>query len=145
MRDFYIDVVIVLLFLNMESSNNRKSAAGANDHLANERTFLAWIRTGIGIMGFGFVVVKFSLFMKQVTAVLGNQMHIHQTGDSRVIGIFIVALGTCVVIFSYLSYMNTKRQLDEGRYYHSTMFVKIITIMIFLVSVLLLIYLMKTT
>lgn len=129
----------------MESSNHRKSAASPNDHLANERTFLAWIRTGIGIMGFGFVVVKFSLFMKQVTAVLGNEMHLHQTGDSRVIGIFIVALGTCVVIFSYLSYMNTKKQLDEGRYDHSTLFVRIITIMICFVSILLLVYLMKTT
>lgn len=35
------------------------------DHLANERTFLAWIRTSIGIMGFGFVVVKFSRFLCQ--------------------------------------------------------------------------------
>jgi hypothetical protein len=35
------------------------------DHLANERTFLAWIRTSIGIMGFGFVVVKFSRFLRQ--------------------------------------------------------------------------------
>ena len=35
------------------------------DHLANERTFLAWIRTSIGIMGFGFVVVKFSRFICQ--------------------------------------------------------------------------------
>ena len=129
----------------MESSNHKKSPAGANDHLANERTFLAWIRTGIGIMGFGFVVVKFSLFMKQVSAVLGNQRHIHQTGDSRIIGISIVALGTFVVIFSYFSYMNTKRQLDEGRYFHSTLFVKIITIMICLVSMLLLVYLMRTT
>jgi putative membrane protein len=134
-----------LLLLNMESSTHLKSAASANDHLANERTFLAWIRTGIGIMGFGFVVVKFSLFMKQVTAVLGKQLSLHQSGDSRIIGISIVGLGTCVVIFSYLSYMNTKRQLDEGRYAHSTLFVKIITVMICLVSILLLIYLMKTT
>ena len=34
-----------------------------NDHLANERTYLAWVRTGVGIMAFGFVVVKFSLFL----------------------------------------------------------------------------------
>ena len=40
-----------------------KSQGSAGDHLANERTFLAWIRTSIGIMAFGFVVVKFSLFL----------------------------------------------------------------------------------
>ena len=36
-------------------------------HMANERTFLAWMRTSIGIMAFGFVVVKFALFMKQMS------------------------------------------------------------------------------
>jgi uncharacterized membrane protein YidH (DUF202 family) len=45
----------------------------ASDHLANERTFLAWVRTSIGIMAFGFVVVKFTLFVKQLALLL------HQT------------------------------------------------------------------
>nr|WP_169818738.1 DUF202 domain-containing protein [Niabella ginsenosidivorans] len=49
---------------------NKNSKAGASDHLANERTFLAWIRTSIGIMGFGFVVVKFSLFIRQLALAL---------------------------------------------------------------------------
>ena len=35
-------------------------------HIANERTFLAWIRTSIGVMAFGFVVEKFALFIKQM-------------------------------------------------------------------------------
>ena len=39
--------------------------------MANERTFLAWIRTSIGIMAFGFVVEKFALFLKQVSYLLG--------------------------------------------------------------------------
>jgi putative membrane protein len=39
-------------------------------HMANERTFLAWIRTSIGIMAFGFVVERFALFLKQVTYIL---------------------------------------------------------------------------
>jgi putative membrane protein len=57
----------------MGSLNNRKSAAGANDHLANERTFLAWIRTGIGIMGFGFVVVKFSKLIMMYFTLMQDQ------------------------------------------------------------------------
>ncbi len=126
-------------------SKHRNSAAGPNDHLANERTFLAWIRTSIGIIGFGFLVVKFSLFVKQIAAVLGNKVHVSQTGDSRLIGIFLVGLGTCCIIFSYLNYLNTKRQLDEGNFYHSTLFAKIITVAICAVSLLLLFYLIKTT
>ena len=41
-------------------------------HMANERTFLAWIRTSIGIMAFGFVVEKFAFFIKEVSYVLGK-------------------------------------------------------------------------
>lgn len=126
-------------------SKHRQSAASPNDHLANERTFLAWIRTSIGIIGFGFLVVKFSLFVKQITAVLGNRVHVNQTGDSRIIGIFLVGLGTFSIIYSYLSYLNTKRQLDEGNFHHSTRFAKIITLAISAVSILLLVYLIKTT
>jgi putative membrane protein len=47
-----------------------KQAINPSDHLANERTFLAWIRTSVAIMGFGFVVVKFALFIKQIPLVL---------------------------------------------------------------------------
>jgi len=36
-------------------------------HMANERTFLSWIRTSVGIIAFGFVVEKFSLFVKQMS------------------------------------------------------------------------------
>ncbi len=45
-----------------------------SDHLANERTYLAWVRTSIGIMAFGFVVVKFNLFIKQIAIVLRNKL-----------------------------------------------------------------------
>ena len=49
------------------------------DHLANERTFLAWIRTSIGIMAFGFVVQKFALFMRQVSLFFLSPEMINQT------------------------------------------------------------------
>lgn len=44
----------------MEKINIKKNT---RDHLANERTLLAWVRTSIGIMAFGFVVFEFSLFI----------------------------------------------------------------------------------
>jgi putative membrane protein len=63
-----------------------------SEHLANERTFLAWIRTGIGIMAFGFVVVKFSVFLVQV----GNLSEKVMAGNilwSQIIGISLVVAG----------------------------------------------------
>ncbi|WP_229216389.1 YidH family protein [Dyadobacter sp. 3J3] len=114
------------------------------DHLANERTFLAWVRTSIGIMGFGFVVVKFSLFVRQITAVLGHKAETPSTGYSPVIGILLVGLGAVTILFSYIRYINTKKQLEIGQYYHSTVLIKVMTAAIFLVSLLLILYLVKS-
>lgn len=126
----------------METFTPPKQNAG--DHLANERTFLAWIRTSIGIIGLGFVVVKFSLFIKQVSVVLGAKTEVVQTGGSYALGILLVALGGLTIIFSFLRYNNTKRQLDEGSYLHSTVFVKIVTALILVVCIALLIYMFGT-
>ncbi len=46
----------------------------ASDHLANEHTYLAWLRTSVGIMAFVFVVVNFSLFLKQISLIPGKQI-----------------------------------------------------------------------
>jgi putative membrane protein len=52
----------------MENSNPNR----ARDHLANERTFLAWVRTGVAIVVFGFAIGRFSLAMRQLTAFSGQ-------------------------------------------------------------------------
>jgi putative membrane protein len=63
---------------NPSNEGRRPDGGSASDHLANERTFLAWIRTGIGIMAFGFVVVKFTLFVKQLSLVLQKPLPHHR-------------------------------------------------------------------
>jgi putative membrane protein len=74
-----------------EETGNEKPA-GPADHLANERTFLAWIRTSIALMGFGFVIVKFALFIRQLTLVLGEKATVPSKGHSAEIGVTMVAL-----------------------------------------------------
>ena len=71
--------------------DDQKKQGKPTDHLANERTFLAWVRTSIGIMAFGFVVVKFSLFVKQISLILGKEQIVHTKGYSGMIGIALVA------------------------------------------------------
>jgi putative membrane protein len=70
-------------------SNIEKQAPKVREHLAKERTFLVGMRTCIGIMAFGFVVVKFALFVKQIAMMLGKENLIHSTGYS-VVGIILV-------------------------------------------------------
>ena len=66
--------------------------ASSTDHLANERTFLAWIRTSVAIMGFGFVVVEYSIFLRQLSYALGEKMILPGKGYSPVIGIGLVIM-----------------------------------------------------
>lgn len=123
----------------MEEKRNNTS-----DHLANERTFLAWIRTSIGIMAFGFVVVKFSLFVKQISMILGKENIIHSKGYSGILGIVLVAVGTVTAVLSYIRYINSEKQINEGYYKHSSLLITVLTTFIFLVSVLLIVYLVNS-
>lgn len=88
--------------------------------MANERTFLAWIRTSIGIMAFGFVVERFALFMKQLTFFLGkNEVPSHlQTGHSYslIFGIFLVGLGVLISVLAFVRYKRTQRQINEDSF-----------------------------
>src|SRR2546429_7603792 len=65
------------------------------DHLANERTFLAWIRTGLSIIAFGFVVERFGLLLRELGLKLIERPIV--TGHySSVIGITLTLLGSVV-------------------------------------------------
>ena len=116
-----------------------------SDHLANERTFLAWMRTSIGIMAFGFVVVKFSLFVKQLSLLLGKGNIIQQKGYSAFIGIALVAGGALTSILSYIRYKKTEKQINQNIYKSSSLIISILTSLIFLISIILIAYLIEST
>lgn len=115
------------------------------NHLANERTFLAWVRTSIGIMAFGFVVVKFSLFVKQISLLLGKEIVMYQHGYSTIVGIVLVAVGMLTAILSYIRYKNIEKQLKAGHYENSSLLMTLLTIFISLISVFLIVYLIEST
>jgi putative membrane protein len=123
----------------MEDNNKRIS-----DHLANERTFLAWIRTGIGVMAFGFVVVKFSLFVKQLAALVGKDHVVEQRGYSSLLGILLVGAGLAITLFAYWRFKRTEREINENSYKSASSFITIIVTFITLISILLLMYLMQS-
>lgn len=117
----------------------------ATDHLANERTFLAWIRTGVGIMAFGFVVVKFSLFVRQLSLALGEPVPQPQRGYTAILGISLVVVGALCNVFAWLQYRHTTRRLNEGNYTSSSPLTGLIMIILSLMSILLIGYLVITT
>lgn len=120
----------------------KKSKASATDRLANERTFLAWIRTGIAIMGFGFVVVKFSLFIRQLSLALGEKMILPNKGYSSFIGIALVIIGAVMTLLAFVRYRNIEKHLQRGTYFPSFLLSLLLTIAILIVSFLLILYLL---
>lgn len=126
-------------------TNPEKNKTNIREHLANERTFLAWMRTSIGIMAFGFVVVKFALFVKQISMMLGKENLIHSTGYSGVLGIVLVSVGTVTAILSFIKYKRTEKQMNENNYEYSSILITWLTVSIFLISVFLIVYLIRST
>lgn len=123
--------------------NNRPSA-NPSDHLANERTFLAWIRTSIALMGFGFVVVKFSLFIRQLSMVLPTKETLPSNGYSSEIGVLLVAIGAGVALLSFLRYRKTEKQLVNQVFKPSFLLSALMTIAVIVISALLIYYLLPS-
>lgn len=61
-------------------------------YMAAERSFLAWIRTGIALMGFGFVVARFGLFLHEL-ADSKELTKVPEAGFSMPVGILLIGLG----------------------------------------------------
>ncbi len=82
-------------------------------YFAAERTFLAWIRTGLGLMGVGFAVARFGLFLREMRAA---QLHLvlHNSGISVYSGVALVALGVAVNVSAVTHHIRTVQELRRG-------------------------------
>jgi putative membrane protein len=87
--------------------------SGPSDYLAAERTFLAWIRTGLALMGFGFVVARFGLFL-QALQVGSPHLELRPYGPSFWFGTALIVLGVIVNILSAWSHFRLVQELARG-------------------------------
>lgn len=83
-------------------------------YFAAERTLLAWIRTGLALMGFGFVVARFGLFLRELRFAAGARLTA-STGLSLWAGTILVLIGVFVNVASPLRYIRTVHHLKSGR------------------------------
>lgn len=116
-------------------------------HMANERTFLAWIRTSIGIMAFGFVLERFALFLKQMSYVL-KESSIENTlpptgGSSTIAGIYLVGLGSLLCVLAFIRYKKVERQIDNDNYLPSPILNMLLTLSIVAVGIFLVFHLLQ--
>ncbi len=129
---------------NKQPEEGMKRIPGPADHLANERTFLAWIRTSIALMGFGFVIVKFALFIKQISLVLGGKVVAPGKGYSAIVGVVMVALGAVIALLAFVRYSTIEKQLNNNGYAPSKLLSLLLTASILIGSIFLVIYLVPS-
>lgn len=86
----------------------------ARDHLANERTFLAWIRTSISIIVFGFVVAKFGITLGEFLSLQGRV--VKESGNSLSIGVGFMVMGILMALLAIIRYQITMHRIDSNQF-----------------------------
>lgn len=105
------------------STSSQRSAEETSrrvrDHLANLRTFMAWIRTSLALIGLGFVVARMGLFLRQFTSEsIGAKAdrHLGPGGEFTIIGIVWLIFGTALAAWSGWQYQWTRQAIEEHRF-----------------------------
>ena len=87
-----------------------------SDHAANERTFLAWVRTAIAVMAFGFLVEKFDLFLEiAAPSLAGRVRSLPGEPFANIAGLTFIMLGTAMVIVAAVRFVGLARRIDQDK------------------------------
>ena len=88
----------------------------ARDHLANERTFLAWVRTGVAVVVFGFAIGRFAIAVRQWMQLEGQGHVVPTSGLSVWFGTAAIIAGVLVCLAGLVRYRRTREQIDSGNF-----------------------------
>ena len=112
------------------------------DHLANNRTMLAWARTGIAVMALGFVVARFGLLLRELRLALPRLL---PEGVSTVFGTALVVIGGILILLAGVDYLRTGQAIDQHVYRWSPALEFILSLLLVLAAIVLAVYLILTS
>jgi putative membrane protein len=85
-----------------------------SDHAANERTFLAWVRTAIAVMAFGFLIERFDLFIKYaVPQSAQQQIAPHGQTFANLTGLSFIVLGVAMIVIAGIRFVRTAKDIES--------------------------------
>jgi putative membrane protein len=85
------------------------------DHAANERTFLAWVRTAIAVMGFGFLIERFDIFLASMTWGQPHPVTIHGQRFANEAGLAFILLGVLMIIVAAVRFFRIAKEIDREK------------------------------
>lgn len=97
----------------MSAEHSGPARGDAATYFAAERTLLAWVRTGLAMMGFGFVVARFGLFLRELASERGEPLK-QSLSASLWVGTTLVLLGVAVNVGAAIGHWKIVRRLDQG-------------------------------
>jgi len=118
-----------------------------SDHAANERTFLAWVRTAIAVMAFGFLVERFDLFMQVAARSVGGRApQVPLPAAGHVAGLVLIVAGVAMVVVSAGRFVFIARAIDSAnlRMHFGSRFDIALAVMLGLLGCALFIYLLHS-
>lgn len=111
------------------------------EHQANERTFLAWLRTSIALIGFGFAIARFGIFLEQLRLSLGNAPALVEPAlvepriSSEAIGVSFAVLGVALILLAVWQYERAYRQIERGDYRPDRRFIATVAAIVALLGI----------
>jgi putative membrane protein len=105
------------------------------EHQANERTFLAWLRSSIALIGFGIAIARFGLFLRQLHLALTQQAEVRASTHSESLGVSLVVLGIVVIVLAGWRYNQVFLQIEHGDYRPTRLLVWIVLGAVIAVSI----------
>ena len=104
------------MFDDEEDSSER-----LQQYLANQRTFLSWVRTSVALIGLGFAIERFSIFLQQFRLIagsdaIGNTSSATAHEYSALVGIGMIVVGTGLIIYALKNYLDSNKTIASGRY-----------------------------
>ena len=113
-----------------------------SDYLANERTYLAWIRTSIAIIALGFVVARFGLFLRELSPAAEPPLPVH---FSSIIGVALVAIGGAMELMALKRFLKNQHRIRTHSYEPTSLVETLFSVAIFMFAVLIIAYLILTS
>jgi putative membrane protein len=122
-------------------------------YLANERTFLAWVRTCVALIGLGFIISKFSILVAEFRGItftqsaspnntLSTSSYYADTQLAPLLGSGLIVFSICLIILALYNYQKIRRSLETGIYKSNSGLPYILGTIIILVSLLTIVYLL---